>query len=99
MGNIDVNTLREGDVVLVRGVVEKNNNGQYIRWHQNASSSVRWCDIVSVEPRPLVVGDKVKDRGAGSWVGNLISVDGDLGWVRISKNSHKTVWLDDVQRA
>lgn len=59
---VDVSKLREGDVVLVRGVFEQAG---YVRFHSSSSIATVFLNISSVEPRPLKVGDFVTRREGG----------------------------------
>ena len=53
---VDTTTLRDGDVVHVRGVVDGCGVRISGTWCPPRSS----CDIVHVEPRPIAVGDKTQ---------------------------------------
>lgn len=80
---VDVSKLREGDVVTVRMTfVSSESNGDVVlldddgdrRWFPNLS-------IVSVEPRPLKVGDRVRREDFHPDF-NIIAIDGGVAWIR-----------------
>jgi FKBP-type peptidyl-prolyl cis-trans isomerase 2 len=97
--------LRNGDVVHVQGVVcdKDPNGGQRVVIDFNAATPVlvKRSDIVSVTPRPLGVGDRVKVRGGTGekWCGTIVAVHKDRAWVDYDDTSDGTPRLSDLEPA
>lgn len=104
MSGIDITTLREGDTVLVRGRISKSGRVQILSVAGSELLGIGpdadRCDIVSVEPLKLIVGDKVK---AGNMDGtyDVVAIDGNAVWIRLESkiNSGFIADLIDLVRA
>lgn len=86
---IDPKTLRPGDAFLARHVV--GSDGFVHRGYESYSRPNQY-DIISVEPRPIEVGDTVEiinDREAHE----VIGVDGLDAWVKSTSGHRHTVPL------
>ena len=97
MSAVDIASLREGDTVLVRGTVVHKFHDVLVEWHDGCYNTVRKLNIASVEPRPLAVGDKVKDGDGYEWI--IIALDGSYAWCRCDDGLRFTKRLDKLVRA
>lgn len=82
---VDPNTLKEGDVVHVRGELGYRAESDFARgWYVRFGREGLYFglnSIVHVEPRPLKAGDTCIDKVTG-WRGTIAAVDGSEAWVR-----------------
>ncbi|KQT52175.1 MULTISPECIES: hypothetical protein [unclassified Aureimonas] len=100
---IDVSTLREGDVVTVRGkIIEMGKAGPLVSidtLNPDPSGAFHHSrlDIVSVEPHPLKVGDRVL-RGTSEV--NIRAIAGEWAWTTWPNSESGAVSrLSDLVRA
>lgn len=93
--------VKPGDVVTVRGTVQREADADgdvYIRFANRMgewAGYVRPDQIVSVEPRPLQVGDKVR-VGSGSLDGIVLALHVDKVWVDVRGEGPYTYNLTDL---
>lgn len=93
--------IKVGDTVLVRAKVVKTPLIGTV-WLETADSDpdeflADLDAIVSVEPRPLQVGDRVEPH-CGGFPGNIVAIDGDEAWVRWGDDSRGTWRLTKLRR-
>lgn len=99
---LQVNVVKIGDVVHVRGTVKHVGDG-WVNVYFEEQHKERWLKvpaglITHVEPRPLAVGDKVSHRSL-EWTVN--GVDGDALWIKRDieddqGHTHRGVYRHDV---
>ena len=99
MSLIDPTTLRVGDTVTVRGTVDDLDGSTFrLQLGERLAGRV-WCDIndiVSVEYRPLAVGDKVC---IGPLEAEVRAVDDNLAWLQYDSGERVTKNVHDLVRA
>lgn len=86
MTKIDPKTLHNGDVVLMRGTVSGNK-----------IVFAGAVDIVSVEPRPIAVGDKVL-YGRHDEPCAVVAIHGDHVWVKAPIGGGWITFLSTLRR-
>lgn len=102
---VDANSIREGDIVLVRMKVSHYaRNGTVIGTGKDGCGMrADPDDIVSVEPRPLAVGDRVRNRELQDCCegeGELRFIDNDGSALVRSGDGISCVWrLSSLVRA
>jgi hypothetical protein len=96
MSAVDIKTLKQGDAVLVRCAVMAEYD-PVVEWIElstgiaGAKGRVHahaW-DLVSVDPRPLLVGDRVKHSVSGR-NGEIICMYGRCAWVLFAGDTEGT---------
>jgi hypothetical protein len=109
---LDLSTLKPGDEVTVKVVVvRKDDDDSYpVRVcargdHRPGATmlsnyvDIPVADIVSISPRPLEVGDRVRVRGHESGTATLLAVDGDWCWAKYDHDgARSTSLLSDLER-
>jgi len=98
--------LRKGDRILVEMVVGPSppNLGAWAETVVLAAAAgemarpIPMRAIHSILPRPLKAGDRVKGKMADSFLGQVIAVDGDVGWVRWADGYQGLHPFSDLQR-
>lgn len=88
--SIDVSSLKEGDTVLVRMKVSHYGRNGVVIGTGTDSCGMRAHpdDIVSVEPRPLAVGDRVIGRGEAR-EHEIVAIAQAHAWIRLSEADDK----------
>ena len=102
MSPADTNSLKAGDVVLVRATVQEPRSAGRYGWMEVCGISgvpIRHEHIVSVEPRPLAVGEKVSIRGCSGKIGEIRALDGNDAWVLFEDERRLGFDLTDLVRA
>lgn len=95
MSAVDITPLREGDTVLVRMTVDHiTPNGCLVGygWDEHGIRA-HPADVVSVEPSPLAVGDKVRVR-QGDDEFEIRAIIGEHAWIRLWGGTSSGVGLD-----
>ena len=95
--------LRKGDRILVEMVVDGNTADPFVSAYLPSLRAIKTFivdpyDIREVLPRPLKAGDRVKGKMADSFLGQVIAVDGDVGWVRWADGYQGLHPFSDLQR-
>lgn len=98
---VDVSKLREGDVVLVRGVIDKDGDidlriSRNLAYRFIARDAFCTVDIAATEPRALKVGDRVKISGL---IAEILAINGVYAWVGSNEAQHWTYRLSELERA
>lgn len=89
---IDPNTLRPGDVFLARHVVQRDGFVFHGGVHFLES-----FDIVSVERRPIQVGDMVKWHGRDGH--RVVAIDEASAWIKCAVDGYVTAAIANLQHA
>lgn len=97
---------KAGDVVTLRGVVNRVNpqDGSACVYfggdaeHNYIDLDIPPENIVSIEPAPLKVSDRVSSR-AGGRIGEILAIHGGLAWVLFDDDDPWTLDLSDLERA
>ena len=98
----EVASIKPGTEILVRMTVKDNAVGGRVVLSETSNGIngyVRPEDIHSiVPPKPLVIGDRVKDADGHTSV--LMGISGDLAWVRFDDDNydHCAMFLDRLTR-
>lgn len=105
---VDISKIKVGDEVTVRGVcaraaymVGHRNDSIYIDFPAvTALANTAWIDadrIVSHTPRPVAIGDKVRERPNGQH-GEVLGLHGVQAWVRWGVNDFATTYAEGLER-
>lgn len=93
--------VKVGDVVHVRGVAESAaegwvsvNFGDFA--HTASGIDIQQTCVVHVEPRPLAVGDKVRELD--HHIGEVRAIDGDQVWVLWQSGCRETYLAVNLSR-
>lgn len=101
---MDASKLKAGDVVTVRATV-KWADGLYLKLNCSDGSviAVPHADIVSIEPRPIAVGDTVRLDGIASLDWSVVHVHETRAWIERRDTSGAKfadiVQMSDLTRA
>lgn len=103
MSAVDLATLRDGDTVLLRAEVIGPRRialtGDRINVNIGGFAYGAKCsDIVSVEPRRLAVGDKVRMSDGGK-EGEILAMYGVIAWVDFGCVAPDTRRISDLVRS
>lgn len=108
MTSEEIKALRKGDVVLVRMVLDEDpvlllthppKWGVSLDGLEPAFNGYyRPEDVVSVEPRPLAVGDQVTTADS-SLVGEIRAIEGQGAWVKWPAGDYTSEHISDLCKA
>jgi hypothetical protein len=103
MSAVDIAALKEGDTVLVRATFAISpvpvQDAVHVRLAGHGMAMlISPASIVSIEPRPLAVGDRVR-MSDGSKEGEILAMYGVIAWVDFGCVAPDTRRISDLVRA
>lgn len=96
MVTVETCVTGEACVAVNRVIVRRHGDVKF-----DSAYGIDDCRIRSVEIRkkPLAVGDRVRGFHASTVALTIVSIDGDVAWVKEPRGSYMTIYLDKLERA